>query len=276
MKFRLLTWNIDGLDTKNTVDRAQAVCCFVKAKLPHAVYLQEVVPPTWAEIVRELSPTYDCYSPERPAGYYVAILIHKSTVKTLGGAQTVHFGSSQMGRSLLQLPVSFAGAKILLLTSHLESTKDRTCSEARRRQLRTTFDLVRTACAQDPDLSCVFGGDLNLRDAEVKEVGLPGGMVDVWEARGAPRSEKFTWDLKTNDNLDWPHPNKPSCRFDRVYLMSGERGGLSVPSSSSSREEGEGQGEGFVLVGKARLRKCGGRFPSDHWGIWTEFEVRYQ
>ncbi len=262
---------MDGLDSRNTVERARAVCCFIKAKLPHAVFLQEVVDASWAEIVKELSPSYDCYSSsDSKVGYYVAILVHKTSVKTTGNSQCLDFDSSKMGRKLLQLPISFAGAKILLLTSHLESTAERLCSQERKRQLKTAFDMIRTTCAEQPEISCVFGGDLNLRDLEVKGVGLPAGMVDVWEANGSPQSEKFTWDIKKNDNLDWPYPNKPSCRFDRVYLMSGERGGLSVPAAPP-----EVGGEEFVLVGKVRLSKCGGRFPSDHWGIWTEFQVRY-
>jgi tyrosyl-DNA phosphodiesterase 2 len=269
LHFRLLSWNIDGLDERNTVDRARAVCSFIQAKLPHAVYLQEVIDQTWAEIVKTLSDTYDCYASSaamtRP--YYVAILVHKSTVVTTGSVECLDFSCSSMGRQLFQLPVRFAGVNILLLTSHLESTREPACSQARKRQLRIAFNVMKEACARDPSLSCLFGGDLNLRDKEVKSVGLPPAMADVWEACGSPPEQQYTWDVKNNDNLDWQFPQKPSCRFDRLYLLPNKGAELRVPPADVT-------GERFVLVGKARLSKCGGRFPSDHWGMWAEFEVQ--
>lgn len=247
------------------MERARAVCSFIKAKLPHAVFLQEVVGETWAEIVKTLSATYDCYSSDSAIGYYVAILVHKTAVKTAGSIQCLEFPSSKMGRQLLQLQVRFAGADILLMTSHLESTKDPACSQARKKQLTIAFDIMKEACAKSPSLSCLFGGDLNLRDNEVRSGGMPPGMVDVWEACGSPPDQRYTWDIKTNDNLDWQFPQKPSCRFDRLYLMPEKGVGLRVPRAEER--------ERFVLVGKARLSKCGGRFPSDHWGMWAEFQV---
>lgn len=270
MRFRLLSWNIDGLDGRNTIDRTRAVCSFIMAKLPHAVFLQEVIPSTWAEIVKMLSVTYDCYSSDSAIGYYVAILVHKTAVKTTGSIECLDFSSSKMGRQLFQLPVRFAGADILLLTSHLESTREPACSQARKRQLRVAFNVMKEASAKDRNLSCLFGGDLNLRDNEVRSVGVPPGMVDVWEACGSPPDQQYTWDIKTNDNLDWQFPSKPSCRFDRLYFMPEKGAGLRVLPA------GEAEGERFVLVGKSRLSKCGGRFPSDHWGMWAEFEVPYQ
>lgn len=270
VRFRLLSWNIDGLDERNTVDRARAVCSFIKAKVPHAVYLQEVIDQTWAEIVKELSSMYDCYSSgsDFTMGYYVAILVHKTAVKTTGSVECLDFRSSGMGRQLFQLPVRFAGADVLLMTSHLESTRETPCSTARKRQLRIAFNIMKQTCARNACTSCLFGGDLNLRDKEVKEVGVPPGMVDVWEACGSPPSEHYTWDIKQNDNLDWKFPHKPSCRFDRLYLMPVEGAGLRIPPADG--------GDRFVLVGKVRLSKCGNRFPSDHWGMWAEFQVLYK
>lgn len=215
-----------------------------------------------------LSETYDCYSSDskNKSHYYVAILVHKSTVVTTGGIDCLPFSSSKMGRQLFKLPVRFAGANILLMTSHLESTGEPACSQARKRQLGVAFDVMKVACMKDPSLSCLFGGDLNLRDKDVRSVGLPPGVVDVWEACGSPPEQEYTWDIKTNDNLDWQFPHKPSCRFDRLYLMPEKGVGLMVPPADV-------EGERFVLVGKARLSNCGGRFPSDHWGMWAEFQV---
>lgn len=240
------------------------------------MYLQEVIDLTWAVIVSELSTTYDCYSSSSPLGYYVAILVHKTAVTATGSTECLDFSTSHMGRQLLQLPVRFAGTDILLMTSHLESTKE--CGQERKRQLGIVFDLMKETCAKNPNTSCVFGGDLNLRDNEVRSVGVPPGMVDVWEACGSPPSERYTWDVKENDNLHWPYPNRPSCRFDRLYLMPDSGRGLRIPPSAAASPSAGGEQQArnrFVLVGKARLSKCGGRFPSDHWGMWAEFEILY-
>ena len=272
--FRLLSWNIDGLDERNPVARARAVCSFVKAKLPHAVFLQEAVPHTWCEIVKDLDQIYDCYSVPNPTmGYFVAILVHKTLVTIRGPMQCLNFTSSTMGRHLLQLPISYAGVNIDLFTSHLESTRN--CSSERMRQLKIVFDIMVLKCKENQDTSCLFGGDLNLRDNEVLKVGIPQGMLDVWECVGSPSSKRFTWDIKENDNLNWPYPNKPSARYDRLYLMSGQCGSLRIPECEDldfkELENGLGRDARFELVGKARLSKCGNRFPSDHWGIWAEF-----
>ena len=124
---------------------------------------------------------------------------------------------------------------------------------------------------------CVpFSGYIVAMDTQIAEtflffkVGMPYGMVDTWEGCGSPPEEHYTWDVKLNDNLNWPYPKRPQCRFDRLYLMPELRGGrLRIPPA-------QGQGDRFALVGKVRLSKCGGMFPSDHWGIWAEYEVLYQ
>ena len=167
---KVLTWNIDGLDEKCTVGRAQAVCHFIRAKKPHVVFLQEVIDSTWAEIVKSLSSIYDCYSGNTKANYYVAILVLKTAVKVMGSLECLEFSTSSMGRNLLQLAIQFAGADIHLMTSHLESTAD--CGGERKRQLKIAFDIMEKKCNEDSDVSCIFGGDLNLRDREVREVSL--------------------------------------------------------------------------------------------------------
>lgn len=97
-----------------------------------------------------------------------------------------------------------------------------------------------------------------MRDWEVESVGLPERCIDVWEACGSQKEHRYTWDVSANDNLDWPYPNRPKLRFDRLYLS---------PSDSQLLPKS------FALVGKERLPGIG-RFPSDHWGMWAEFEVK--
>ncbi len=58
---------------------------------------------------------------------------------------------------------------MLLMTSHLESTKDH--GTERMKQLKAAFKSMREAQAER---TVVFGGDLNMRD---KEVSVRGGGV---------------------------------------------------------------------------------------------------
>lgn len=251
---KVLSWNIDGLDERDTIERTLAVCELIHSRTPHVVYLQEVVPTTWARIVSTLSTTYNCYSsPNPPAHYYPVLLVQEGTVEIAGSLKCFNFPHSTMGRHLLQLPVKFSGVEIQLMTSHLESTKD--YASERKRQLKKTFEIMERL---QQSKTCIFGGDLNVRDAEVASVGLPKNTVDVWEACGSQMEHKYTWDISKNDNLDWPFPNKPKLRFDRLYLS---------PTDSQLFPKS------FELVGRERLPSCN-QFPSDHWGMWAEFEVK--
>lgn len=152
------------------MERARAVCCFIKTKLPHAVFLQEVVDPTWTEITKELSTLYDCFSSRSSAHYYVASLVRKDAVSVTGRMECLKFDSSTMGRCLLQLQVRFAGRDILLLNSHLESMDDPPRVREREKQLKTAFEVMLAAGKKRPELSCVFAGDLNVMDEEVERV----------------------------------------------------------------------------------------------------------
>lgn len=75
-----------------------------------------------------LGSCYDVLVPKNPPlPYYVAILLDKKRLKCLGEAETVPFGSSQMGRQLLCVTAEAQdapGKTLMLATAHLESTKD--------------------------------------------------------------------------------------------------------------------------------------------------------
>ena len=220
------------------------------------MYLQEVVDLSWEPlIVSKLGHLYNCYCPPSPPDrYYNAILVLKDGVSIGGnGLQVLDF-HSRMGRHLLQLSIRFADTDIEVMTSHLESLRD--YGRERVRQLKLVFEKM-TELEKLKKIS-IFGGDLNIREAEVKRAEVPLNVVDVWEACGKQKEHQYSWDVSENDNLDWPYPNRPKSRFDRVYLSPG--GGALQPKT-------------FELVGKDRISPCG-RFPSDHWGLWMEFEVK--
>ncbi|XP_003382697.1 PREDICTED: tyrosyl-DNA phosphodiesterase 2-like [Amphimedon queenslandica] len=259
LNLKVLSWNIDGLDGRDTIARADAVCSVILEKKPHIIFLQEVVPQTLKRLQSKLGSYYTIHiSHKLVFQYFPAILVTKVSRKIVpdGDVGMFDFPGSTMGRHLLQLFVRVCGVPMALYTSHLESMKD--FSGERKDQLSQCFEFVK----EQNELfsrTCIFGGDLNLRDEEVKSMGglLP-KMVDMWEACGSSEEDKYTWDIQANDNIDWKYANKPRCRFDRLYLCPAD--GPFVKALS------------FELVGKERLPQIG-RFPSDHWGMWSVFQV---
>ncbi|KAK3576016.1 hypothetical protein CHS0354_014857 [Potamilus streckersoni] len=248
----ILSWNIDGLEIDDIEVRVHGVCDTIKKEKPHVVLLQEVVMKA-QEILEVKCPSYDLV-PAGDKGYYTAILL-RWDVTTLEDVKVMPFYTSRMRRNLLYVKCTVKGIKFDLLTSHLESTKN--YAEERKKQLRFAFDHVKLA---DIDRTVIFGGDLNLRDYELSEIGgLPEDVDDIWEVTGARPETKFTWDVQCNDNLEWSSRYKPRCRFDRMYIRH------SKPKATVKPVH-------FELVGQERLRSCQ-KFPSDHWGLLSHFNV---
>ena len=248
---KLLSWNIDGLDPKNGYERTLAVCEKVREIKPDVLFFQEVIPFSWNTLTNYLM-EYQHICKNSMLEYFHTISIHKDTMEMVGDKKITDFPGTKMGRHLLNCPVKFGKISIHLFSSHLESTSQ--VGPERKRQLHEVFAQM-TALRDRGDI-CIFGGDLNLRDKEVKSVGVPNGIVDVWEACGSPKEYQYTWDIETNDNLTWEFPNKPRARFDRLYLCPAD--------------EEKIKPQGFTLTGTDRLPSIG-RFPSDHYGVYVEF-----
>ena len=263
---RVLCWNIDGLDGRDLKKRTQAVIDWVKRRSPHVVYLQEVVAQSLSMIHSQLGSTYSVHiSPKVTFMYFPATLVTKKCPKISLDSEigSYDFPKSTMGRHLLQLSVRVCGVPVTLYNTHLESLKDN--SEERKEQLKTCFQFVDEQRSMF-NRACILGGDLNARDHEVSDVGLPASTIDVWEVCGSNEEHRYTWDITANDNLLWRFPNKPQLRFDRLYLT--------VPMALTADNDGEGfvRPGSFELIGKDRIASCK-RFPSDHWGIFATFDV---
>lgn len=232
------------------------MCKFILERKPHVVFLQEVVNLSWGPlIVAKLGHIYNCYCTQNlPESYYNAILILKNGASITGDLSMHLFPGSQNGRHLLQLSVQILGVDLDVMTTHLETTSK--CRDERIRQLSEVFGKINSL-----QRMCIFGGDLNLRDTEVIRDDIPEDAVDVWEACGRQQEHQYTWDATVNDNLfdyeSTPQQPLPRFRFDRIYL---------------NPDDGALQPKCFELVGKDRL-PCG-QFPSDHWGVWVEFQVK--
>lgn len=255
-RMRVLSWNIDGLDTSSLLMRAKGVCVEIERENPDVIFLQEVVSDSIAIIESKLI-NYK-FVQAGGDGYFVAMLLKNSTV-TYEDHCIESYGQSRMGRNLLMVKCQFRGVPVLLMTSHLESMKN--YAAERQRQLKICFDNMKSP--PDPNRVVIFGGDLNLRDTELANIGgIPADTVDLWEAAGKRKEAQFTWDMSLNDNKEMPPGAKFKCRcrFDRLYLRQ--------PPSAPPKFKPVY----FELAGIERLKDCR-RFCSDHWGILAHMDV---
>ncbi|OLQ15685.1 Tyrosyl-DNA phosphodiesterase 2 [Symbiodinium microadriaticum] len=295
-------WNIDGLDEVGggpaLSKRTLAVAKEVAEKRPMAVFLQEVVPPALELLAapQTLGTEYEILVPkDPPLPYYVAILLDRKRLVKLGEPVTVPFPSTQMGRQLLTIVVELKekpkAGPLLLATAHLESTKDHAVE--RKRQLTQSLRYLQKAVGKPPAgvpgappvAAALFGGDLNIRDEEVKavhkEMGEDArGLADVWCFCGSPEADRWTWDTTANTNIGATFSCK--TRFDRMLFISpgisDAKGcpSLAAPKAKAAAKPQEHPSDRWrptriELVGKSKVPDLG-RFPSDHWGVLTFWE----
>lgn len=177
----LLFRNIDGLNDKNIKIRTEAVCSRVIKEKASFVFLQEVTQQNEAIIRAKLQNSFEIFTGQTDGGdYYSMTLVSKKPFIKVQNNEIINFRSI-MGRNLLQtnvcwrqfldwinqwdffsLKVTIHDAKICLLNTHLESTKQ---GEAYRiQQLSVMLNHIKKI---GPDVTVIAGGDLNLRDKEV-------------------------------------------------------------------------------------------------------------
>jgi len=240
---KILTWNLDGLDTEFLFERTMGAIPVINDF--DVIFLQEVVLESKEMIVANL-PDFHHFTGASIPDYFVMILVRKSIAKEV--KQTyMPFSNSQMARGLLVTEVeTFDFGNITFGTSHLESMKD--YARARMEQFANALDHFK----QSKQDHVIFGGDLNLRDSDLKLLSpemqkyFNENFNDAWIQTGSKSESKFTWDLVRNDNKQLPNGFKPRCRFDRLYLSNS----LSAKS--------------FDLVGTI---KSGPKFISDHFAL---------
>jgi len=92
----------------------------------------------------------------------------------------------------------------------------KTETKERKAQLKLMWEKM---LSTSENTTVIFGGDLNIRNPEVIELGgLPWHVKDLWEACGSRKDSGYTFDLLLNDNLPSRPGSKPKFRFDRVYV----------------------------------------------------------
>lgn len=251
-EFRLLSWNLDGLDDRNLKIRTKGVTKILKESSPDIVFFQEIVPKTLDYIQKNIPPQYK-FIAAGSEGYFTVTLINEFTVK-YDSHEVIEYPQSLMSRNLLQVEAHIGKMKLVLLNTHLESTADH--SKERLNQLQMCFK--RMLDASDTK-NIIMGGDLNLRDKELGGIGgPPSGIEDLWIVCGSRKECQYTWDTQRNSNKEIASTFKPRLRFDRLYLRPSRPRGV-FPKY-------------FGLIG---LQKIAGHqcFPSDHWGLITDFDI---
>eukprot|EP00096_Caligus_rogercresseyi_P015372 TRINITY_DN7818_c0_g1_i1.p1 TRINITY_DN7818_c0_g1~~TRINITY_DN7818_c0_g1_i1.p1 ORF type:complete len:354 (-),score=61.99 TRINITY_DN7818_c0_g1_i1:95-1156(-) len=258
-RFSLITWNVDGLSRPNLKIRVKAVCKIIEKIQVDIVFLQEVIPQTLTYFKEKL-PNYlfihgneegdDSSSLE----YFTIICLRRSRI-TLDSFQVIPYEHSVMGRNLQLVEARFKEYPLILLNTHLESTKEH--ASTRIQQLQQCISVIQEKASAAPRATIIFGGDLNVRDSEVGDV--PSSLHDLWIANGSRKECKYTWDMMRNTNLQFEGRFKPRLRFDRLYIKY--------------NENKEVVSDFFGLLGIEKITGTQS-FPSDHWGILTRFQIK--
>ncbi|XP_061183383.1 tyrosyl-DNA phosphodiesterase 2-like [Saccostrea echinata] len=253
-RIRVLSYNIEGLVESTAETRTEEICNIIHRVDPHVVLLQEVIMDTLV-ILKEKCPEY-IVIPARGNDYFVAIMLKMEDLD-FQSYSVMPFENTRMGRNLLLARCRIKGVQFIFMTSHLESLLN--CSEERKDQLVFCFEAMKST---PMDHTIIFGGDMNLRDRELTELGgVPQGICDVWEATGSRPECRYTWDMAINTNIDFG-PNNPRFpaqkRFDRIYMRD------SNPRTVNPVY--------FEFVGLEEISSIE-EFPSDHWGLLTHYDI---
>ena len=122
-----------------------------------------------------------------------------------------------MGRDLCFVTGQLHSEDITVSTAHLESLSQH--SDVRKEQFSRVLSQITSPSSVGGGL-VVFGGDTNLREAEVKAIGASASQVsDAWILAGSAKDTRFTWDLQRNDNKQMDGPRQPQARYDRYCQM---------------------------------------------------------
>jgi len=159
-EFRMISWNLDGLDDRNLKIRTKAAVKILHESNPDVVFFQEIIPKTLDYLQKNLPLQYK-FIVAANEGYFAVTILNGFTVK-YDSHEIIQYPQSLMDRNLLQVEAHIGAVKLILLNTHLESTGDH--SRERMNQLRIGFNRMLNA---DKSKNVIMGGDLNLRDKEV-------------------------------------------------------------------------------------------------------------
>lgn len=290
MDLKVLTWNIDGLQSdEGDRMRTASIIQLIRSSGADVVCLQEVVDSTRAQMATALASTHSLVDPPgAQMPYYTALLIRKGTVSPVSSfpARRIAFtgdARSRMGRDVLVGEFSKTGFRkdgigvvesepFRILCSHLESgaEKDDPISAQKRQlqyiQLLNMMGVQETGGTVPISIAC---GDFNLRVAEAAQ-GLKATntvFYDTYDVSDAKRYStlKTTWERMASNGQG----QLMRARFDR-QLFSGA--GLRLVEMP----------EGYSLIGNSPVVsrdhplavRRGYCTPSDHFGILCSYSIQ--
>jgi endonuclease/exonuclease/phosphatase family metal-dependent hydrolase len=259
VNLKICTWNIDGLDEANIEDRVVSICSMLVSLDPDVILLQEVTLSILDQIVILFKAMgYMNMENSRPRVPYFTMIIARNEVVARGYRRRDFAGiesKSLMCRDISSVKIPYDGGDILIITSHLESCKE---SSARRcAQLAECFQEMNAH-----DGPVIFGGDLNLRDAEAKKTlktakGKEMKIIDCWEAMGSDCKHRFTWFLPGNPSVH--------ARFDRFFFNCHQD--VNLASFRLFADESAMNSGGSSVSTRSNIPL------SDHCGLMLEFSV---
>ena len=157
----VLTYNVDGLGI-DIEHRTKHCINIILEQRADVVCLQEVIPGTKYMFIAGLREHYVnrsfVDSHVEAAGYYTMIFTKKGISYTGGQRLPFKVGQSCMGRDILVAKIEVAGREVVVVTSHLESTKQLPFPTVRCKQLKEICDSFLLGTSS-PALFC---GDTNL------------------------------------------------------------------------------------------------------------------
>lgn len=216
---RVLTWNLNGLDTTRLDERMERACMELVLGMdlrdamagrpspptPDVLCLQEVVRrahlaklrPHLAAAGFTLHPD----TPPREDGEYVLIAV-RAPIRVLEERYT-RFEESPLARGWLELVIEREGERARVLTAHMESLRSG-------KDARVAQALEIDARLRASEVPAVFAGDTNLREDEVERAVEEGfASKDAFVEAKRPRAHRETW---------WPEHGERGLRFDRIWL----------------------------------------------------------
>lgn len=221
-ELRVVSWNLNGLDTDRLDSRMEAACLELllgvpladamrgkpSPPMPDVIALQEVVRRSHLAQLRHhfgaAGFAIEPATPPREEGEYCLLAVRPPW--RVESSRAVPFGQSPLGRHWLEADIAHGADRVRVLTAHMESLRS---GEPARIAQGLELD---ARLHEDPELPSVFLGDTNLRASEwraLREQGLR--ALDAFEEAGAPAAHRDTW---------WPPESGRGSRFDRVWLGS--------------------------------------------------------
>eukprot|EP01036_Dinobryon_divergens_P023369 gene23369-31708_t len=228
-KFRVITYNIDGLNPFALSERTIEIVKILLKENVEVLNLQEVVPETFRIISPSLKNAGYCLSigdNNVSREYFTATFVRRSCFSSMNSysIQFTKNGASQQGRSLLATEIDAYGSTILIINTHLEScgtAMKSIGSTKRQEQLKQALKVL-----QDFNKGpAMLVGDLNIRDAEASAI-LPTmanimDMTDILDQAKSKNQQSFkrhTWFMPRSAGQA---VSNYKARYDRVYVTTG-------------------------------------------------------